>query len=62
MKLTRLPDDDLTLETCTKPELIAIVRKIVEVCGPAAEATLELELIRAELMRMKAVIKGGGGA
>lgn len=57
MKLTRLPDDGLTLETCTRPELIALVRKIVEVCGPAAETTLELELIRAELMRMKAVIK-----
>lgn len=57
MKLTRLPDDGLTLDICTRAELISIVRKIVEVCGPAAEATLELELIRAELMRMKAVIK-----
>ena len=59
MKLTRLPDDGLTLETCTKTELIALVRKIVEVCGPAAEITLDLELTRAELMRMLAVIEGG---
>ncbi len=59
MKLTRLPDDGLTLETCTKTELIALVRKIVEVCGPAAEIALDLELTRAELMRMKAVIEGG---
>lgn len=57
MKLTRLPDAGLTLDTCTRAELIAIVRKIVEVCGPAAETTLELELIRAELMRMQTVIK-----
>ena len=57
MKLTSLPTDALTLETCTKAELIAIVRRIVEVCGPAAEATLDLELIRADLMRMKAMMK-----
>lgn len=51
--------DGLTLEGCTKPELIAIVRKLVEICGPAAEATLELELLRAEVMRIRAMLKGG---
>jgi len=45
-------ESPLTLEKCTKPELIEIVRKIVSICGNAAEATLELELVRCECMRM----------
>ncbi len=54
MKVTPGP---LTLQGCSKPELIAIIERMTGGLGPAAQAFLELELARTDLLRMKDALK-----
>lgn len=54
MKVTPEP---LTLRQCSKTELITIIERMTAGLGPAAAAFLDLELARADLLRMKAALK-----
>ena len=53
-KITPVP---LTLRDCSRKELITIIDRMTRGLGPAAQAFLELELARADLLRMREAVR-----
>ena len=49
--------EPLTLRDCSKAELVTIIERMTAGLGPAAAAFLDLELARADLLRMKAALR-----
>jgi hypothetical protein len=57
MAKVKLTKKDLTLKDCTKAELIEIIQRMTGAFGSDAELFLELELLRTDALRMRAVVR-----
>lgn len=55
--MPKVTKDDLTLQDCTKTELISIVERLSKSFGAPAETFLELELMRLDLLRMRDAVR-----
>lgn len=55
--IQKITPGPLTLRDCSREELISIIERMTRGLGSSAQAFLELELARADLLRMREAVR-----